>query len=279
MSNGRLINASRFGFALALLAGVSAESQAQNAVGYEVRLLQPGSSTFDALLRKVPSKQPVPQFARSAPLRGALLINDSAHPIVAFTVRWKVTHKDGSVTESYQSSVSEPYSGGDVLSGLKAVLEPAEQAFVTPGVHWTTDLGQVPLLATFPSSAAPGEAVAATLDCAVFSDGTIAGPNKSNLFERISIERRGQIDEADFVARALSEGKPDENIRLMLEGHIQRGRAVASATKRDWYLAARGRQALRMAVMLENGGRNSLQSFTTKVEQMRSRFEDRTAKL
>jgi hypothetical protein len=76
-----------------LLTGVSAQSLAQSAEGYEIRLVQPGSPAFDELLQKSPWTGPVPQIVKSAQQQGALLINDSTHPIVAFAIRWQVTHK------------------------------------------------------------------------------------------------------------------------------------------------------------------------------------------
>jgi hypothetical protein len=266
----------RVGSVIALLAGVSAESLAQSAAGYELRLLQPGSAAFDKLLNNAPSSLPVPRIAQSARLQGALLINDSAHQIVAFAVRWRVVHKDGSVTESQQAVASEP-EGGDVLTGRRPLLTPGEHAFVVPGVQWTKDLGQVSAVAALPSTAAPGEAVAAALDCVLFDDGTFVGPNQSRLFERVLIERKGQFDEAAFIAQLLAEGKSDQAIRLALEGHIQRGRAVATEMKRDFYHAARGRHALRMAVILESDGRETLQAFTSRVALARSRIDEQPA--
>src|SRR5262245_7368912 len=220
MSNGWipiLIRVCRAGSFMVFLNGVANVSLAQSAAGHEVRLLQPGSTAFDELLQKTPSKQPLPQIIRSAGLQGALLINDSALRIVAYAIRWRVTHNDGSATESYQSLASEPNTHGDIaLTGLKALLKPGEYMFVTPGVHRTSDLGQLPLVARFPSGAAPGDQVKGILDSVVFSDGTFSGPNESRLFDRLLAERKGQIDESASIAKLIADGQPDNMVRQSL---------------------------------------------------------------
>jgi hypothetical protein len=278
-SHAALIGGYRAVVATTFLCGMSSGLFAQSAAGYDVRLLQPGSAAFDELLKNTPSKMPIPQIARSSQLQGSVLINDSVHPVVAYAVRWRVIHQDGSTTVSYQSLSSEPKRGGEVLTGLRAVLKPGAQMFVTPGVHRTPDLGTLASLARVPSGAAPGETVLADLDCAVFADGTIVGPNKSRLFERISVERRAQIDETTFIAGFLDEGRSDEVVRRTLEGHIQQGRNGIGETARDWYIAARSRQAMRMAVLLQNDGRDALKALTSKLKIVRERIDSQASKL
>jgi hypothetical protein len=262
---------------LVAMATVGNESGAQEAEILGVKLLAAGSEGFDALLRTTPSKVSMPQFARSSGLRGALIVNDSGKAVVAFAVRWRITHPDGTVSDSFEFKAAEP-GNADVLTARQELLAPSARAFITPGVHWTKDLGHLPSVAARPSAAKTGDAVLAELDCVVLEDGTADGPNRSRLLQRLSAERRGQIDETEFIAAVITEGRPDDVVRRILEGHVQRGRAAGSRAEKDWYVNARGRQALRMAVILHNDGRAALQKFASSLVIAKARNDSNSSR-
>ncbi len=234
------------------------------AVDHKVQLVRPTDPSFESQLGSAfPGLLSSKTYQHVRPML-VLVSNLGAHHVMAFVVRWQITHKDGSAS-ILQEGVMQEASNPVALSGQWTVLAPGRSQLVSPSFHWSEDSytsvvaehGVESYLRSVPT--VDSDTIQPVIDGVAFDDATFIGSNESRLLERLTMERNGQRDEGLSLVRMIKEGKSNEEIRDLLKLHVYEGIASRGInTNEAFYTGARGREALRFQPLLLSGGRQDL---------------------
>jgi len=239
--------------------------------GEPLTLIEPTDPMFDAEVSVYFSDyETLPGFQQWKPFL-VILRNDTQKTARAYEVIWHLLSQDantGDVSEEVfgrQSAITTPLEirrPGGVWEGDKSI-RPGEVRLLSP--FFNGGKGQLADFNFFHRSSelpniGPGSVIKPQLDCVVYGDGSIAGPNRTRLALRYFVTRDAQHDEALAVARRLRESPnaPELKSALAMRGRIGSSNRSSNNRALPVYIHSRAVAAQELDAILERDGYSKL---------------------
>jgi len=239
--------------------------------GGPLTLIEPSDPMFDAEMSVFFSDyETLPAYQQWKPFL-VILRNDTQKTARAYEVIWHLLSQEpstGEISEEVfgrQSAITTPLEirrPGGVWQGDKSI-RPGEVRLLSPFFN-----GRIGQLADFNFFHSPsdlpnirsGSVIKPQLDCVIYGDGSIAGPNKSRLALRYFVTRDAQHDEALAVARRLraSPNAPELKSALATRSRIGSSNRFSNNRALPVYIHSRAVAAQELDAILERDGYSKL---------------------
>lgn len=242
----------------------------RGAAAQSLTVIHPGDPSFESLLTVAyPGIESLDGFPEQRPFM-VLLKNDGSVAVNAYLVAWEIKTVDGLTHPVQISFVRENYLG----KGADTPLAPGQVCVVSP--FWFAPPAASGARPNFTRimPAAYGQqfsfdqvkSVTATLDEAIFEDGTRIGPRHFQLSTKYDCVLAAEVDEPASVRRLLESNAPEGDIVLRLNKDIAalRNPNIYRSTQRDDICAEyRGEVAQSIMMRYRYGGLGALKAELT----------------
>lgn len=265
---------------IVLLTTSTARCQSQTSSGPgspAIVLLHPADSGYNkALDANFAGIRGVEGFSQIEPLL-AVIENESAKPVVGYEIDWSA-EKAGSATQLASLTVLQQPTAQSPLVGQTVELKPGEKQLVSPFFNWSSDqfpamlqqgvvklLFQTNLTNSLVTQIQSAPMVQASLDGAIFNDGSFIGTDRMRFFEQVQAEQQAEKDEADWVMGQVSHGADQLTLGSALEQQIAKLRPSPNDSQPSLYDAALRSQARRFYEALRDKGAQAVAETARKM--------------